>query len=78
MASNAIDLALRNARALLSCSAPEDTSVFCPTPLALALAIAAPHFLYAFIWICPGVWRAVFGKRSVDAFATCGVLGKGA
>jgi hypothetical protein len=75
MASAIAELLVSNARDLLSCSAPD--SVFCPSPLALVLAIAAPHFLYALVWLSPGVWQAVFGKQSVDAFATAGVLGKG-
>lgn len=76
MASAAVELLARNARDLASCVAPD--SVFCPSPLALVLAIAAPHFLYALVWLSPSLWQAVFGKRSVDAFATAGVLGKGA
>lgn len=75
-ASAVAEVLLRNGRDILNCIAPD--SVFCPSPLALVLAIAAPHFLYALVWLNPGVWQAVFGKRSVDAFATAGVLGKGA
>lgn len=35
---------------------------------ALALALVAPHVLYAFIWFFPSVWRSWFGKRSVTVF----------
>jgi hypothetical protein len=49
----------------------------CPHPLILAAAVAAPHFLYAFIWFKPQVWMRLFPKNAVDAFATCGLLGKG-
>jgi hypothetical protein len=49
----------------------------CPHPLILAAALAAPHFLYAFIWFKPYVWMRLFPKNAVDAFATCGLLGKG-
>jgi hypothetical protein len=47
------------------------------SPWALVAALAAPHYLYAFIWFCPGVWLRLFGKaKAVDAFALCGLIGK--
>mmetsp|Transcript_37328 Transcript_37328/g.94140 ORF Transcript_37328/g.94140 Transcript_37328/m.94140 type:complete len:193 (-) Transcript_37328:500-1078(-) len=42
----------------------------------LVAALAAPHFLYAFIWFYPNVWRKFAGKDSVDAFALAGLIGK--
>jgi hypothetical protein len=68
-------LLARNARDLMSCIEPD--SALCPSPLALVLALAAPHFLYAFVWLAPGAWQRAFGKRSVDVFASAGVVGKG-
>jgi methylene-fatty-acyl-phospholipid synthase len=37
----------------------------------LALALAAPHLLYGFIWFFPQNWQAQFGKRSVLVFDSC-------
>ena len=34
----------------------------------VALAIAVPHVLYAYIWFFPDKWRAAFKSRSVDVF----------
>jgi hypothetical protein len=34
----------------------------------VALAVAAPHFLYAYIWFFPHKWQAAFKGRSVDTF----------
>jgi hypothetical protein len=58
---------------LASCSSP---STLRPTAWCVATALAAPHFLYAFIWFRPHVWRGWFGAKAVDAFALCGALGK--
>jgi hypothetical protein len=60
---------------LLTCAPPP--AALCPSALTLAAVLSAPHFLYAFIWLRPNAWRRVFGSRSVDAFATCGAIGKG-
>lgn len=56
----------------------QQLSKLCPHPLVLAAAIAAPHFLYAFIWFKPHVWMRLFPKNAVETFAICGLLGKGA
>ena len=40
--------------------------------------LAAPHFLYAYIWFFPQQWMAAFMKRSVEAFETMAWLLKGA
>ena len=40
--------------------------------------LAAPHFLYAYIWFFPKQWQAVFKKRSVEAFETLAWLLKSA
>ncbi len=34
----------------------------------VALAIAAPHVLYAYIWFFPDKWRAAFTSQSVEVF----------
>ena len=34
----------------------------------VALAIATPHFLYAYIWFFPQKWLEAFKGRSVDVF----------
>lgn len=54
-------------------------------PLSLAesnylvcVALALPHFLYAFIWFFPQRWMALFKKRSVEAFETVAWFLKGA
>lgn len=39
--------------------------------------IALPHFIYAFIWFYPRVWRHWFGKKAADAFAMVGLVTKG-
>lgn len=44
---------------------------------ALALALAAPHALYAFIWFFPETWQGRFGKRSVLVFDSCAWVLKG-
>lgn len=59
---------------LASCAAPR---ALCPCAWGLAAALAAPHFLYAFIWFRPHAWQRAFGRRSVDVFAACGAIGKG-
>ncbi|KAG2485193.1 hypothetical protein HYH03_016082 [Edaphochlamys debaryana] len=50
------------------------------TPLSslgvLLFVISLPHLLYAYVWTNPTVWLRFWGKRSVDTFATAGVLGK--
>jgi hypothetical protein len=46
-------------------------------PLLLCLAIAAPHFLYAYIWFYPAVWMRLAGKDAVGVFAKAGYVGKG-
>lgn len=43
----------------------------------LLAALSAPHFLYAFLWFLPNVWKSMFGKKSVEVFTSAGVLGKG-
>jgi len=58
---------------LASCSSP---TVLCPCSWGIAAALAAPHFLYAFIWFRPHVWRRWFGSKAVDVFAACGAIGK--
>jgi hypothetical protein len=40
-------------------------------------ALAAPHFLYAFIWYMPHLWMRAFGKKSVNVFETTAWLLKG-
>mmetsp|Transcript_35734 Transcript_35734/g.79506 ORF Transcript_35734/g.79506 Transcript_35734/m.79506 type:complete len:192 (-) Transcript_35734:789-1364(-) len=42
----------------------------------LFIAVSAPHFLYAFIWFLPKLWRRAFGNQSVQVFATTALLGK--
>lgn len=42
----------------------------------LAVCLALPHFLYAFIWFKPDAWRQLFKRSSVDAFALAGAVGK--
>ena len=44
---------------------------------ALALALAAPHVLYGFIWFFPDAWRARFGKQSVLVFDSVAWVLKG-
>lgn len=40
-------------------------------------AMAAPHFLYAFVWLWPSVWLSIFGKENaLSTFTLCGFLGK--
>lgn len=59
---------------LTQCESP---SVLRPSPLLVMLAIALPHFLYAFIWFKPQAWKRMFPNNAVDAFATAGIAGKG-
>jgi hypothetical protein len=60
---------------LASCSSPVQ---LCPSAWVVAGALAAPHFLYAFIWFKPDLWqRLCCGAKAVDAFAFFGALGKG-
>lgn len=46
------------------------------TDVTLLALVAAPHFLYAFIWFLPDAWRRMFGKKSVSAFAFVAYIGK--
>jgi len=41
------------------------------------LCIASPHILYAAIWYLPEIWRAQFGRESVQVFAHVATAGKG-
>ena len=52
--------------------------LFMSTEWSLALALAAPHVLYAFIWFFPSVWRRRFGERSVAVFDGTAWVLKGA
>lgn len=54
------------------------TGFFMSTEWTLALALAAPHVLYAFIWFFPSVWRRRFGERSVAVFDGAAWVLKGA
>jgi len=45
---------------------------------ALVTAVAAPHVLYAAVWLLPDAWRSVFRRRPVDAFQVAAAVGKGA
>jgi hypothetical protein len=54
----------------------ERNGVFSPHPFVVFVAIALPHFLYAYIWFKPESWTRLFPKNPVDAFATAGALGK--
>eukprot|EP00882_Tetradesmus_deserticola_P011688 GHRQ01012366.1.p1 GENE.GHRQ01012366.1~~GHRQ01012366.1.p1 ORF type:complete len:196 (+),score=42.00 GHRQ01012366.1:208-795(+) len=58
---------------LFSCRPP---SILRPSAMLVSFIIALPHFLYAFIWFRPELWRNVFPKNPVDAFATAGLIGK--
>jgi methylene-fatty-acyl-phospholipid synthase len=40
------------------------------------LCIASPHILYAAIWYLPEIWRAQFGRESVQVFAHVATAGK--
>ena len=44
----------------------------------VALAIATPHVLYAYIWFFPDKWRAAFKSRSVEVFHNTAWALKGA
>ncbi len=44
---------------------------------ALALALAAPHLLYGFIWFFPNVWQGRFGQQSVLVFDSVAWVLKG-
>ena len=44
----------------------------------VALAIATPHVLYAYIWFFPDRWRAAFKSRSVEVFHNAAWALKGA
>ena len=39
--------------------------------------LAAPHALYAYVWLFPGSWRAVFRRSPVNVFATFATALKG-
>ena len=43
----------------------------------LFVTLAAPHALYAFIWLFPQHWRALFRRSPVSVFATVASLLKG-
>lgn len=58
---------------LARCESPQ---LLVPGPIITMAAVAAPHFLYAFIWFKPKAWMRMFPKNPVDAFATAGLLGK--
>ncbi len=45
---------------------------------ALVTAVAAPHVLYAAVWLLPDAWRSVFRRRPVEAFQFAAAVGKGA
>ncbi|KAI8466259.1 MAG: hypothetical protein J3K34DRAFT_67752 [Monoraphidium minutum] len=68
-----MDAVLGDLERLASC---RSSTQLCPGPWAVAVALAAPHFLYAFIWFKPHLWQRAFGGKSVDIFALCGALGK--
>ena len=44
----------------------------------LFATLAAPHVLYAYVWLFPGRWRGIFRRNPVNAFATVASLLKGA
>ncbi len=44
----------------------------------VALAIAAPHVLYAYIWFFPDKWRGAFKSQSVEVFHNIAWALKGA
>ncbi len=66
--------ALQDWQALTSCTKVHNV---CPNVWTLAALLASPHFLYAFIWYRPHLWRRTFGNAAVDVFALFGTLGKG-
>ena len=39
--------------------------------------LAAPHALYAVVWLFPGAWRTVFRRASLNAFAATASALKG-
>ena len=43
----------------------------------LFAVLAAPHALYAYVWLFPGSWRAVFRRSPVNVFATFATALKG-
>ena len=43
----------------------------------LFAVLAAPHALYAYVWLFPSSWRAVFRRSSVNVFATFATALKG-
>ena len=43
----------------------------------LFATLAAPHALYAYVWLFPSSWRAIFRRSPVNVFATCASLLKG-
>lgn len=42
----------------------------------LIAILTAPHALYAFIWLFPGSWRALFPRNPVNAMASFASAGK--
>ena len=48
---------------------PSDATVFA--------ALAAPHLLYAAVWLHAPRWRATFGKSAVPALEVAACVGKG-
>lgn len=46
-------------------------------PWTLVSVLSIPHFLYLFVWMRPEIWQNIFGKSSLDIFASCGVGCKG-
>jgi hypothetical protein len=44
----------------------------------VTITLALPHLLYAWIWLRPGDWLSLFGKKNaVEAFAHAAYFGKG-
>lgn len=71
-----MDIVMENLHELISCHAP--TGLLRLSPLALLAVIAAPHFLYAFVWMRPTAWMQAFPKNPVEAFSNAALIGKGA
>ena len=44
----------------------------------LVLCLAAPHVLYAAVWLHPEQWQSLFRKHSLLAFSQAATFGKGA